>query len=608
MLINSIPQKFLLLFIFILSAQILVAQNDKINLANEYYNKGDYTKALDLYTDLVRRSRNIPAVHRNYFDILLTQNSYDQASKYIRRVIKIYPANVYYQIDEGVLLRAQGKIAEADKLFNKIIEANRKEDYKTRIAAQYFINKRLPDYALRTFKEARKKSDDPFAFAIDMANIHRITNNKPMMVDEYLNYVISQPSNMEYVKNILQSLLTEEEDLYNLETMLIEKVQKKPDREIYSELLIWVNLQLKNFYGAFIQARAFDKRFKTEGEKTMEIGNIAFENKDYKTTIKIFEYIIKEYPNSNNYILARRHLIKAREEVVKNIFPVDKNEIRNLVKDYESLVKEVGYNPITLEALRSQALLYAFYLNEKDQAVRILKTITNSNRVGGNLRAKCKLDLGDIHLLIGEPWESSLLYSQVEKSHKEHPLGYEAKLRNAKLSYYKGDFSLAQSHLDILKLATSREISNDAISLSLLIKDNTVLDTTDFAMRQYASIELMLFQNQKQKALDSLNAMLEKYPGHSLTDEIYWSQSRIHVTLGNFEKALELLDKIVSNYSYDILSDDAYFLMAKIYEEQLKNEAKAMEIYQDFLTRYPGSLFVAEARKRFRRLRGDLVN
>jgi hypothetical protein len=34
------------------------------------------------------------------------------------------------------------------------------------------------------------------------------------------------------------------------------------------------------------------------------------------------------------------------------------------------------------------------------------------------------------------------------------------------------DFELAQAHLDILKLATSREIANDAMELSLLITDN----------------------------------------------------------------------------------------------------------------------------------------
>ena len=53
---------------------------------------------------------------------------------------------------------------------------------------------------------------------------------------------------------------------------------------------------------------------------------------------------------------------------------------------------------------------------------------------------------------------SHTAYSQVEKAQKDAPLGYEAKLRNARLSYFNGDFKLAEAHLDIFwKEATSRE-------------------------------------------------------------------------------------------------------------------------------------------------------
>ena len=49
--------------------------------------------------------------------------------------------------------------------------------------------------------------------------------------------------------------------------------------------------------------------------------------------------------------------------------------------------------------------------------------------------------------LKNEPWEATLLYSQVEKSQKEDQLGQEAKLKNAKLHYYNGDFDLAKDSL-----------------------------------------------------------------------------------------------------------------------------------------------------------------
>jgi outer membrane protein assembly factor BamD (BamD/ComL family) len=216
--------------------------------------------------------------------------------------------------------------------------------------------------------------------------------------------------------------------------------------------------------------------------------------------------------------------------------------------------------------------------------------------------------MGDIYLLKNEPWEATLLYSQVEKSNKEQPIGYEAKLKNAKLSYYKGDFELAQSHLDILKLATSREIANDAMDLSLLIQDNLAMDTLGEAMKEYASAELLLFQNKDQEAMEKLEEIIKNYSKHSLIDEVLWQQSQIYIRSNQNEKAIQKLETIVSKYGFDILGDDAHFMMAKLIEEKIGDKDKAMELYQNHLTKYPGSIYSVEARKRFRQLRGDRVN
>ncbi|MCK5469919.1 MAG: tetratricopeptide repeat protein, partial [Cyclobacteriaceae bacterium] len=321
----------------------------------------------------------------------------------------------------------------------------------------------------------------------------------------------------------------------------------------------------------------------------------------------IFEYIIEEYPGTPNYQIAKRLVISSREEIIKNTFPVEDSNIRILINDYRELIKDVGLNNNTIEALRSEALLFAFYLNEHDSAIMILEKIIKVPRISKSIIDQSKLDLGDIYLLIGEPWESTLLYSQVEKSSKESAIGYEAKLRNAKLSYYRGDFALAQSHLDILKMATTREIANDAMSLSLLIKDNTQLDTGDLAMKKFADIDLLIFQNQKYEALESLQKLIDEFPEHPLVDEILYRQAKLKMEMGDFQEAISLLQNVVDKYGEDILGDDALFLIGTIYEDQLNEKEKAKEIYQSFLTRYPGSNKAAEARKRFRTLRGDFL-
>ena len=211
-------------------------------------------------------------------------------------------------------------------------------------------------------------------------------------------------------------------------------------------------------------------------------------------------------------------------------------------------------------------------------------------------------------MLQGEPWEATLVYSQVEKSQKDDVLGYEAKLRNAKLHYFKGEFELAKAVLDILKKATSREIANDANELSLLIMDNTGLDSTEAAMKAYSSVELQLFQNKKFEAIDTLKQLYKRYENHSLADEILWLTAKTYIKLDSNQQAMADLKLLYSKFGHDLYGDDALFAMAKLYQEKLNDKDQSMKLYQELMEKYPGSIFVAESRKRFRILRGDVVN
>ena len=577
----------------------------KIGLANQYYEQGQLEKARAMLEDLSKKPKNVPQIHSRYLQVLNQLGEFDEGEIYLSRLVKQYPDVIQYQLDLGILYRKAGNDQLADQYIKQTLHRIKPQKFQIISASQYLFNKHEVEHSLYGYQLSREQERDPQLYALEMAEIYRRLNRKEDMVQEYLNFAGSNPSNISYVKNVLQNLLTEEEDLVSLEELLYERIQKNPNANLYASLLIWVNLQQQNFYGAFVQARALDKRERGAGQRVLEIGKIALDNNDYKNAIRIFNYLIKQYHSGINYELAKRYLIKSREELVKTTFPVDTTEISHLIDDYRRMVAEIGINERTMEALRSEALLYAFYLNRRDSAIQILTKIIDTPGINKALKSQAKLDLGDIYLLNGEPWESTLLYSQVEKLQNDQPLGYEAKLRNAKLSYYKGEFELAQSHLDILKLATSREIANNAMALSLLIQDNTVFDSTDHAMQAYAQVELDLFQNKYELALKKLEIMTVQYPGHSLTDEILWLKANILLELGAFQQAIDQLSQIVQGFEYDILSDDAYFLMGSIYEDQLKDTIEAMRIYNDFLIRFPGSIYSAEARKRYRALRGD---
>ena len=97
-------------------------------------------------------------------------------------------------------------------------------------------------------------------------------------------------------------------------------------------------------------------------------------------------------------------------------------------------------------------------------------------------------------------------------------------------------------------------------------------------------------------------------PTYAILDDVYWLEAGIHLKKGEFNEALALYERIMKEYAEDVLADDAFFAEGDLYQHQLNNKEKAMEIYREFLNKFPGSVYAAEARKRFRFLRGDFNN
>lgn len=600
----------LILFGFI-SITALCQQSDPAALANEYYKQGDLDKAKKEYQKLAKDNRNIPSIHENYLKLLLTEQDFGEAEKYLKNIIKYNPDNFVYQVDLGGLYISQKDEKKANVVFNEIINEQAKEAAQKgrtngiRILAQTFFEKNLRELALETYNRGRKAMNRPDMFSLELANAYRLMNKKEKMINEYITFSKSQPQNLNYVKNSFQSVLTEPEDLDTLQTVLYDNIQTDAGNPIYNELLVWTHLQQKDFSAALRQARALDRRLQNNAENILNVGLIAFRNNDYKNAQKAFDYIIDEFKDSPNVNLAKKYVLISEEEVVKQTYPVSKEAVKALIVKYEEYKSNSRDIFTIMDAERRIALLYAFQLNEIPRAIEILNELIAKPVGKQRIIAESKMDLADIYLLNQEPWESILLYAQVERSFKDEPLGYEAKLKSAKLSYFKGEFELAQGHLDILKLATSREIANDALNLSILIKNNTVFDSTDVVMQAYANVELMLFQNNKLEAIQALDKMIEMYPKHSIIDEVFYLKAKTQRELGLFTDALASLMQINEAHYFEILGDDALFLTGVILEDDLKDGQKAMEVFLDLLSKYKGSIYVSEARKRLRELRGD---
>lgn len=583
------------------------AQDRLFDLAQQYVDNGEFEKAIVVYDQLAQEKTYQEKIFSGYYPLLLKYDRYKDAEKYLNLLIKNTSEPIPYQIDLILLHEKTLGPEKTEKEWNRFYQSLIKNQNQTLKASTYLLNKQQPNKAEQILLLSRKQHKQDNLYAADLGKIYMNSSEYQNGIDEYLLAMESEPEKQEDYRNLLQNELSSPEQMDLLETTLIDKVQRNPNKELYADLLIWLYVQEKAFDKAFIQVKAIEKRNSyLRGNRLMELGGLAFENSDFEAALQIFQYVEIQYPGTPNYYIAKRYIIQSREEQIKQTYPIDKVKIQDLISDYKKLTLATSANNSNInESKINMAQLYAFYLDQVDTSIILLQDVITTSSNDMRLKNKAKIYLGDVYLLKGEPWESTLIYSQVELEMKEDILGHEAKLRNAKLYYYNGEFELAQEQLDVLKMATSREISNDAIQMSLLILDNTGLDSTIDAMKEYADIDLLIFRHHYSESLSLCDTLLKHFPGHSLTDEVYWLKYVVLRMIGNSQDALRELDKISSQYAEDIWGDDAMFYAGDLNERELKNSAKAMESYEKVLTNYSGSTYTVEARKRYRKLRGD---
>jgi len=216
-----------------------------------------------------------------------------------------------------------------------------------------------------------------------------------------------------------------------------------------------------------------------------------------------------------------------------------------------------------------------------------------------------KTKLADVLVFTNQFNTALIYYTQVQNSLKNHEIGQTARFKIAQTSYFKGDFEWAQSQLKVLKNSTSQLIANDALNLNLLITDNIAKDSLRTALKKYAVAELLSFQNKNQQAIDTLQVILDNFKGHSIEDEALFKQAELFTKLNEFEKAKVNYLQITALKKDDILADNAHYYLAELFLNELNDIEMAKKYYQIIIFEYPSSIFLVDARKKYRSLRGD---
>jgi len=582
---------------------------DLRRLGIQYYQNGAFAKSLEIFSELYEKDPN----HTNYtysFYCMLELRDYKAAEKLAKKHSRRYPGQQRYKIDLGYVFIRTAETDKARRIFEEVIDDMPANINEIKQIANAFYMRGMVEYAIASYQRGRELMKGEYTFDIELAGMYERNGNYQEMVNTYLDHLEQFPEAREDVQNRLQSAMAKDiEDRLPdiLRENLLIRYQEKPDEVYLNELLLWLSIQQKDFGFAFTQARSLDKRFREDGYRVLEVAELSLRNKDFDAALEAYEYILDKGKDAPLYLNGLIGFLETRYQQIANNYAMDEEALFVLESAYLEAIDEFGVHPETMQLLRDLAHIQAFHLGNEADAIYNLDMAIAIPGPKSLSRASCKIELADIYLFIGEIWEATLLYSQVEKAFKNEPIGHRAKLKNAKLTYYIGEFAWAKAQLDVLKAATSKLIANDALELSLHISDNMDSDSNFIALRYFAAADLLYYQNKFDESVMMMDTIKELYAWHPLFDDILLRSAEIRIRQGRFEEADSLLQKLLIEYSGDILADDALYSRAKLHDEALNDPDTAMELYQQLLMQYPGSIYTIEARKRFRELRGDEV-
>jgi len=532
----------------VLQSLSLFAQtgNERV-LGDQYFNSGEYEKAIEVYDKVM--DRDPFSVYNNYFKSLLALKRYDDAEKLARKMSKRMPTHLSYVADMGYVYQLSGDLSKAEETYQKALKALQPDQGQVLILANSYVMRQDWTHAIDVYEVGKKMLKGVYSFNFELAEVYYQKGDSQKMIDEYLNAVAENPMNQQNVLNILQARVGYDPESGRSELLrqsLLRRIQREPAQTVFSEMLIWLFVQQKDFESATAQAKALDKRLKEDGVRLMSIASMAAANQQYDVAIRDYQYVIEKGVDGPNYVQARMELLDVSNKKLTASNTYTKEDLLLLEKEYVTTLTELGKNARTVSLMRGLAHLRAFYLDQTDTAISNLDEALLVPNVSRQLQADCKLELGDILLFTGNVWDSDLLYAQVDKDFKNDPLGQEAKFRSARLDYFRGDFLWAQAQLDVLKSATSQLIANDALYLSLLISDNIGYDSTFDALNLYAKADLLKYRNKNKEALVVLDSLLLLYPDHSLIDETWFKKAEIMDVLRNWSDEDSLYAQVVA--------------------------------------------------------------
>ena len=587
-------QKLVACAVFLLYTIFSFSQKEQ--LAQNYFERGEFEKALISYQDLIKDQPYNSLYFQKSIDCMQQLQQYDKAQMLLLDRYEKYKQPTFL-IEIGYNYQLQKNTAQAKKYFDQAIDKIKKNSDEVYGIAQVFEQKSIVDYALLTYQTALK-TNPKYQFNYQMAVLYGQKGDMDQMIDMFLTESLQNPINTIRIQNQLARFIADDKtSTFNdsLKKALLIKIQKTQDI-FWNQYLSWYYVQVKEYGKAFVQEKAIYKRNPESFNTIVSLGEMAMDEKNTETAVEILNFVLQNTSDLDLQIQANTFLIQAK------INASQPKEYVSIKEELDTLIKKFGTSPNTLQLLKISAHFAAFNLNDPEKAKNVLKNVLEMP-LNTFQTAEIKMELADVFLFQEKFNQALLYYSQIQENAGNSYLAQEASLKIAKTSYFKTDFEWATHQLKILKSASTQLIANDAMDLFLLINDNTVEDSTQVALKKFAKADFLLFQDKKPDALLAFQAILKEFKGKQIEPVTLLRLGKIFESQLDNNTALTYYQQIINNFKECIYIDEALFFAAELYSQQNEFD-KAKPYYEELLFKHEDSIYFVQAQQKYRKLNG----
>lgn len=571
-------------------------------LAKQYMQQKEYDKAIPIYKTLYEQAPFDKPLYTSYLDALMSAEKYEDAEKLITYMAKIRRDDPTITLDLAKVYELTDRKKKAEEQYEQLLGSINGDEYNTIRVADAFARSGNNKYAIKAYEKARTVMQNPYMYATELATLYAAAGEATKAVDALLDVAMLNPAGLEDVKTaLLQITNGETQKIATVQKQVTSRIKKQPDNPYWTEILTWIYTQNGDYEGALKQITDLDKRLEEDGTRVLSFANTALKAGQYNIATKGYDYVLAKGPDNYLFERATVERLLVLLEQLKQTRPISEPLTNTVLDGFRKVFTQFPQQQSGM-MMREYAAVQARYAHNTDTAIALLEKAVQGTNLPREIAGYCKLDLGDYYILNNQVWDASLTYSQVDKAFRQDVLGEEARFRNAKLAYYRGDFDWAQGQLSVLKASTTELIANDALYLSVLITENTPPDSNLVPLLRFAAADLLLFQHKTKESDMLLDSIATSFPETPLQDDILMQRAKIAGEEGRDAEAIAFLEIIVEKHGEDVLGDDAVFRLGNIYQERIKDGAKARQYYEKLITNYPGSTYIQAARAAYNQL------